>query len=67
MKDENYIFSKELRETMAKFGEMEVKDALASPDFFIELMNHSGFTIEEAKEIFIKVGRPDIAELLEEE
>lgn len=65
MKD--FLFSKELRDRMDKFGDMDVKDAITSPDFFNELMLHAGMNLNEIKDMWKKVGRPDIAEATEYE
>lgn len=58
--EEEYIFSKELREKMEKFGEMDVSEALASPDFFEAIMEHAGIDREKRNAIWKKVGREDL-------
>jgi hypothetical protein len=41
------LFSKELRDAMAPFGKMDVRDALKSGDFFKALAKHAGMSDEE--------------------
>ena len=45
------LFSKELRDRMAKFGSMSVEEALSSKEFLRELGRHGGMTEEEMDNI----------------
>lgn len=49
-KDGN-LFSKELRDRMEKFGDMDVVEALKNPGFWKELCDHAGMTEEEFENI----------------
>lgn len=50
-KEATPIFSKELRDRMAKFGSMSVEEALGSKEFLRELGRHGGMTEEEMDNI----------------
>jgi hypothetical protein len=63
----DYIFSEELRNRMEKFGNMDVREAITNPDFLNELMLHAGMDLNEIKDMWKKVGRPDIADACEYE
>jgi hypothetical protein len=59
MKDD-FLFSKELRERMAKFGDMDVGEAIQSPAFFEALLDHAGMDQKQKNDLWEKVGRPDL-------
>jgi len=59
MSEENYLFSEELRCRMAKFNDMDIRDAIRTPAFLNELLEHVGMTKDQQKELWEKVGRPD--------
>ena len=59
MKDD-FLFSKELRDKLEQFGNMDVGEAIASPQFFEVLFEHAGIDKKAQNEIWEKVGRPDL-------
>lgn len=61
-KEEDFLFSKELRDGLAEFEDMEVTEALKSPDFFNAILGVSGLSKEEQKDLWNYVGRPDCFE-----
>lgn len=58
--NDNFLFSKELRDRMAKFGDMDVSEALSNPDFFDALLDHAGMDQKEKNALWEKVDRPDL-------
>ena len=67
MKEDDFLFSKELRDRLSKFENVNISELITKPEFYIELCKHVGMDLEETKDMFRKVGRTDIAENLEEE
>ena len=61
-KEEDFFFSKELRENLKDFKDLTAKEALASPAFFNALLGHAGLSEKEKKQLWEKVGRPDTRE-----
>lgn len=60
IEDENdFVFSKELREAMSPFKEYTPKECLSSPEFFDALLNFAGLSEEKKKDLWDNVGRPD--------
>ncbi len=57
---DTFLFSKDLREKMSKFGNMDVREALKSPAFFDELLDHAGMDTKAKNALWEKVGRPDL-------
>ena len=53
----NFLFSKKLRDGMAEFGNMDVRDALTSPDFFNQLLKTKGMSEKEREDFWKKFGR----------
>ncbi len=51
MKDEEYLFSKELRDKLQPFSQMDVRDCLANEDFLRTLCKHAGMSDERFNEI----------------
>lgn len=49
--EENYIFSKKLREILEIFSEMDVNEALDSEEFWKTLCTYAGMSEEEFKDI----------------
>ncbi len=64
--NDDFLFSKALRERMSKFGDMDVGEALRNPDFFDALLDHAGFNQKEKNDLWEKVGRPDLKHHKEE-
>lgn len=53
-KEDDYLFSKELRDSLKDFGKMDVRDALQNRDFWKALAKHGGMSDEQVDEIFRK-------------
>lgn len=49
--EDGKLFSKELRERMSKFGDMDVTDSLKNKDFWKEMCAHAGMSEEEFERI----------------
>lgn len=60
--DDDYIFSKSLRDAMSKFNDVPAREAITMPSFYDALLDHAGLSKEEKKNIWTAVGRKDIAD-----
>lgn len=49
---EDYLFSEELREAMKEFGNMDVRDALESREWWGALATHAGMPQEDLERLF---------------
>ena len=58
MKDE-FLFSKELREKLAQFGEMDAREALSSPEFLNALLDYAGMDEKQKSDLWDKIGKPN--------
>ena len=58
--NDDFLFSKELRDRMEKFKDMDVGEAIASSVFYEALLDHAGLTQKEKNDLWEKVGRPDL-------
>lgn len=57
--EDGMLFSKDLRDRISKFGDMDVTDALKNPDFWKELCAHAGMSEEEIERITNLRGRDE--------
>ena len=58
-KEEDYLFSKDLRDALWKFKDLKAKECMSSPAFLNALLEHAGLSEKEKKDLWKDVGRPD--------
>jgi hypothetical protein len=60
MNGKDFLFSKELRDRMSKFNDVDVREAITRADFYDALLDHAGMNQQEKNDLWEKVGRPDL-------
>lgn len=56
-KEDKYLFSKELRERMSKFGDRDVSDCLRDRSFYDALLDHAGYTEKEKDKVWNEINK----------
>lgn len=57
--ESEFLFSKELRDAMAPFGEMDVRECLNNVEFWKALCKHAGMDDNEFNSILNETSKPE--------